>query len=165
MNAVDDLKLSVITPVLNGESTIGSCIESVLCQSYGNIDHIILDALSVDHTISIIKQYPSDRVILISEKDKGLYDAMNKGIRISTGEIISFLGADDMLAHPHAIRDVINQFDMHPEADIVYGDLVYVDRNDTTAIKRYWKSSPYRPGIYKTGWLPPNTAFFIRKSS
>ena len=165
MNDAAHLKISVITPVLNGESTIGSCIQSVVDQAYPHVEHLILDALSKDNTASIVNSSANEKVRFVSEKDNGLYDAMNKGIRLATGDLIAFLGADDMYAHRDVLSHVVEVFQKNPQAEIVYADLVYVDRFDTSKVKRYWKSSPFRPGIYKTGWLPPNTAFFIRKSS
>ncbi len=165
MNDGAPLKFSVITPVLNGESTIGSCIESVVGQSYQHVEHLILDALSTDNTAGIVKGYLSEKIRFISEKDSGLYDAMNKGMQLSSGDVIAFLGADDMYAHTDVLKHVAEQFQKNPEAEIVYADLVYVDRVNTNEVKRYWKSAPFKPGIYKTGWLPPNTAFFMRKSA
>ena len=155
------MKISVITPVYNGQETIRSCIESVLSQTYADKEYIVVDGASEDKTIDVVKQYS---LKWISEKDKGLYDAFNKGIMMATGDIVCFLCADDMYAHTHVLQLISDTFKSHPEADIVYGDIVYVDRIDLSKITRYWKSCPFKPGLFKKGWLPPNTALFIRRS-
>jgi len=154
------MKISVITPVFNGEGTIRSCIESVIEQNFSSGEHVIVDGASCDKTIDIIKQY---QLKWISEKDKGIYDALNKGINLSTGDIICFLGSDDMYSHPDIFQKIADTFDRNPENDIVYGDMIFVDRNDTSKITRYWKSSPFRPGLFKKGWLPQNHTLFIRR--
>jgi glycosyltransferase involved in cell wall biosynthesis len=154
------MKISVITPVFNGERTIRSCIESVLEQNFSSREHVIVDGASSDKTIDIIKQY---QLKWISEKDKGIYDALNKGIILSTGDIISILGSDDMYSHPDIFQKIADTFDRNPDTDIVYGDMIFVDRNDTSKITRYWKSSPFRPGLFKKGWLPQNHTLFIRR--
>ena len=100
----------------------------------------------------------------ISEKDKGLYDAFNKGILIATGDVVCFLCADDMYYHDNVLGHAADAFRKHPEVDIIYGDIIYVDKDDLTKITRYWKSSPFKPGLFKKGWLPPNTALFIKRS-
>jgi glycosyltransferase involved in cell wall biosynthesis len=159
------LKFTIITPVYQGEETIRTCIESVLAQSHPNVEYIIMDAKSTDHTLKIISSFSDSNIRLISEKDKGLYDAFNKGIKMATGDIICFLCADDMYATPEALKKVAATFQMYPEADIVYSDIVYVNRENPSQIERYWKSSPFRPGLYRKGWLPPNTSFYIKRKS
>ena len=118
------MKFSVITPVFNGERFIRGCIESVLNQSYADKEYIVVDGASTDKTVDIVKEYP---LTWISEKDRGLYDAFNKGINISTGEIVCFLCADDMYAHTNVLQLAADTFASNPGADIVYGDIVYVD--------------------------------------
>jgi glycosyltransferase involved in cell wall biosynthesis len=158
------MKISVITPVYNGESTIHSCIESVITQNYPNKEHIIVDGGSSDKTVTVIKAFNQPLIKWISEKDKGLYDAFNKGIMMATGDVICFLCADDMYYHEFVLKNVLKTFSEHPEVDMVYGDIIYVDRNNLSKINRYWKSSPFKPGLFKTGWLPPNTALFIKRN-
>lgn len=155
------MKITVITPVYNGQDTIRSCIESVLNQTYSDKEYIVVDGASKDKTVDILKEYP---VKWISEKDKGLYDAFNKGIMMATGDIVCFLCADDMYEHKNVLQKIADTFNSKPETEIVYGDIIYVDRNDLSKIKRYWKSSPFTPGLFKKGWLPPNTALFIKRS-
>ena len=158
------MKISVITPVYNGQETIQSCIISVLNQSYPDKEYIVVDGGSTDKTTEILKTYTSPVLKWISEKDKGLYDAFNKGIMIATGDIVCFLCADDMYAHPNVLQKIADVFASNPEAEIVYGDIIYVDKDDLSKIQRYWKSSAFKPGLFKRGWLPPNTALFIRRS-
>ena len=158
------MKISVITPVYNGGETIRYCIESVISQSYTNKEYIIVDGGSADNTLAIIKEYNHLSLKWITEKDNGLYDAFNKGIVMATGDIVCFLCADDMYYHQNVLQNIAGIFENHPEAEIVYGDIIYVDRNDLSKVKRYWKSSPFRPGLFKKGWLPPNTALFIKRS-
>jgi len=158
------MKISVITPVFNGEETLQSCIQSVLNQNYPDKEYIIVDGGSNDKTVDILKTYSSNALKWVSEKDKGLYDAFNKGIGMSTGDVICFLCADDMYTHENVLQTISNTFKSHPEYDIVYGDIIYVNRKKLNEIDRYWKSSAFRPGLFKKGWLPPNTALFIRKN-
>ena len=155
------MKITVITPVYNGQDTIRSCIESVLSQNHDDKEYIVVDGASKDNTVDILKEYP---IKWISEKDKGLYDAFNKGIMMATGDVVCFLCADDMYEHPNVLQTAADTFASHPEVDIVYGDIIYVDKDDLSKIKRYWKSSPFTPGLFKKGWLPPNTALFIKRS-
>jgi len=159
------LKFSVITPVFQGEETIQSCIESVVNQSHPAVEYIIIDAVSTDSTLKIIETFPTDQIHLISEKDKGLYDAFNKGIAIATGDVLCFLCADDMFASPDSLNKVAETFQQYPDAAIVYSDIVYVNRKNTSRIDRFWKSSSFVPGLYRKGWLPPNTSFYIKKKS
>ena len=159
------LKFSVITPVYQGEETIRTCIESVLEQSYTEVEYIIVDAVSTDQTLNIIRNFQDDHIHLVSEKDEGLYDAFNNGMKFATGDILCFLCADDMYAGPDSLQKVAATFQLRPEADIVYSDIVYVNRENPSQIERYWKSSSFKPGLYRKGWLPPNTSFYIKKKS
>ena len=158
------MKITVITPVFNGQETIKSCIESVLTQSYPDKEYIIIDGGSADNTVDILKTYKDKSLKWISEKDKGLYDAFNKGIMMATGDVVCFLCADDMYEHNNVLLKIADTFRIHPETDIVYGDIIYVDKDNLSKIKRYWKSSPFKPGLFKKGWLPPHTALFIKRS-
>jgi len=158
------MKISVITPVYNGQETIQACIESVLMQSYPDKEYIIIDGGSTDNTIDILKRSTNNSVKWISEKDKGLYDAFNKGIMMATGDVVCFLCADDMYEHKNVLQIIADTFVSHPGTDMVYGDIIYVDKDNLSKIKRYWKSSPFKPGLFKKGWLPPNTALFIKRS-
>ncbi|MEY3500357.1 MAG: hypothetical protein RL308_2026, partial [Bacteroidota bacterium] len=120
------MKISIITVVYNNQTTIRQAIESVLNQSYPNIEYVIIDGNSKDNTISIIEEYNNRLGYFISEPDKGLYDAMNKGIRAATGDVIGILNSDDLYQDLDVIKDVMQQFNNDPKLDILYGDLVYV---------------------------------------
>jgi len=157
------LKISVITPVYNGETMIKDCMASVLHQTYQNKEHVIVDGLSSDNTAEVVTSTKTEFVKLISEKDKGIYDAFNKGISLASGDIICFLSADDMYAHEHVFQSIADIFHKQPGLSMVYGDIIYVDRDDLSKVVRYWKSSPFKPGLFKKGWMAPNTGLFIRK--
>jgi glycosyltransferase involved in cell wall biosynthesis len=157
------LKISVITPVFNGEDMIRSCMHSVGMQTYGNKEHVIVDGLSTDNTVAVINANTYGHVKLISEKDSGLYDAFNKGIRIAEGDVICFLSADDMYAHENVLQSVADTFLSNEQAQMVYGDIVYVERRNLSKVVRYWKSSSFKNGLFRKGWMAPNTALFIRK--
>uniref|UniRef100_A0A7V3VTR7 Glycosyltransferase n=1 Tax=candidate division WOR-3 bacterium TaxID=2052148 RepID=A0A7V3VTR7_UNCW3 len=158
------MKVSIITAVFNGADTIQDCIKSVLCQTYKDIEHIIIDGGSTDGTIEIIKKHAgiSGKIKWISEHDNGMYDAINKGIKMATGEIIGILNSDDFYAHTGVIEMIINASSEH-NVDACYGDLLYVDKNNPEKIIRYWKSSSYTPGKFKFGWHPPHPSFFVRR--
>ena len=156
------MKVSVITAVFNGAKTIQDCIKSVSGQIYPNIEHIIIDGGSTDGTLEVIKRYTEKRVNIVSEPDKGIYDALNKGIRQASGEVIGLLHSDDFYAHDRVIEKVADIF-MKYNIDSCYGDLQYVDKNNPDKVIRYWKSSQYRHGKFKYGWMPPHSTFFVKK--
>jgi len=152
----------VITAVFNGAKTIQDCIKSVSGQIYPNIEHIIIDGGSTDGTLEVIKRYTEKRVNIVSEPDNGIYDALNKGIRQASGEVIGLLHSDDFYAHDRVIEKVADIF-MKYNIDSCYGDLQYVDKNNPDKVIRYWKSSQYRHGKFKYGWMPPHSTFFVKK--
>ena len=154
--------ISIITTVLNNKETIEDAIKSVLNQTYPNIEYIIVDGGSTDGTIEVINKYRKNISKFISEKDRGVYDGMNKGIRMATGEIIGILNSDDIYVRDNVIGEVVKAMEEN-NADCCWGDLVYVDAKNTDRIIRYWKSSEYKEGKFKTGWVPPHPTFFVRK--
>lgn len=158
------MKVSIITVVFNGEQTLGSCIESVLNQSYHDIEYIVIDGKSTDNTPKIVANYGTKIAVFISEKDQGIYDAMNKGIAQATGEVIGILNADDFYADNQVIEKLVTKL-KETDADGIYGDLVYVDANDTTQVKRYWKSGGFDRKKFLFGWMPPHPTFFVKKAS
>lgn len=156
------MKISIITVVYNGEKTIRDTLESVLTQTHPDVEYIIIDGNSGDSTLQIIQSY-GDRIHrVVSEPDKGIYDAMNKGIEMATGEVVGLLNADDLYASPEVLADVARTF-TGTQADAVYGDLVYVAQDDMTQIRRTWKAGTYRVGSFLWGWMPPHPAFFLKK--
>ena len=157
------MKISVITAVFNGSKTIVPCIESVRKQTYKEIEHIIIDGGSTDGTLDIIEKYSSKVAKVISEPDKGIYDAMNKGISLASGDIIGILNSDDLYADIDVLSSVA-RVSSNPAVDSCYGDLVYVDPLDTDRIIRYWKSTPYNDRLFYKGWMPPHPTFFVKRA-
>jgi glycosyltransferase involved in cell wall biosynthesis len=157
------MKISILTVCFNSEETIESTIQSVASQDYSDIEYIIIDGKSSDKTISIIEKYKSHIAKIVSEKDKGIYFAINKGIALATGDIVGILHSDDFYAHEKIISSVVQVFKTHP-TDSVYGDLQYVSRNNIEKIIRRWKSNPYSNSLFLKGWMPPHPTFFVKKS-
>ena len=156
------MKVSVITPVYNNKSYIRSCLESVAAQTWPDIEHIVIDGGSTDGTVDIIKRYRDAIAYWVSEPDRGIYDAMNKGLRRATGSIVGILNSDDFYAGQFVIQNVADAFKA-TRADACYGDLVYVDRADTGKVVRYWQSGQFRRERFRLGWMPPHPAFFVRR--
>jgi glycosyltransferase len=156
------MKISVITITYNSEKTLRDTIESVLGQSYPDIEYIIVDGKSKDSTCDIVRSY-GDRISrFVSEKDNGLYDALNKGIRLATGDVVGFLHSDDIYASTETIKMIAQAF-IKFKVDSVYGDLVYVDQDDTDKIIRFWRSRKFRRGRALTGWMPPHPTFYVKR--
>ncbi|MDA8805038.1 glycosyltransferase [Candidatus Pelagibacter bacterium] len=158
------MKVSIITVTLNSITTINDCINSVKEQKYNNIEHIIIDGGSTDGTLSLLESKKDQFAILVSELDKGIYDAMNKGINIATGDIIGFLNSDDFYVNENVISKIITLFKKNDSLEGCYSDLIYIDKFDITKTIRYWKSSEFRSGLFSKGWSPPHTTFFVRNS-
>lgn len=156
------MKISIITVVRNNASTIKDTIDSVLKQTYSNVEYIVIDGSSTDGTIEIIQGYKKYIKKFISEKDKGVYDAMNKGINLATGDVIGLLNGDDVYFDETVLQNVANAFKKN-ESDCVYGDLYYVERNNLDEVVRYWKSSKFKKGSFARGWHPPHPTFFVKK--
>lgn len=156
------MKVSIITATYNSEKYLGDCIASVRKQTYGNIEHIIVDGKSTDNTLKIIKQHSDHIDKWISETDRGMYDAINKGIAMATGEIIGVLNSDDMLASANSIMDIVACFD-ETGTDSVYGDLVYVEAKNPLKVLRYWKGLPYKRSRFSYGWMPAHPTFYMRR--
>lgn len=157
------MKLSLITVAFNSEETIEETILSVLSQKKVDLEFIIIDGGSTDSTCDIINKY-SDKVdVFLSEKDNGIYDAMNKGVQLASGDIIGILNSDDVFASEDVLFKVSNAFSAKG-IDALYGDLVYVDRYDLSMVKRKWISGNYTKGDFKKGWMPPHPTFYVKRS-
>lgn len=156
------MKISIITSVYNNCETINDAIESVLSQTYPDVEYIIIDGASKDGTIDIIRQYEGQISTLLSEPDRGIYDGLNKGVERATGDVIAFLHSDDLYNDPDVITRVAEAFNS-TGADAVYGDLIYTPKADTSKILRYWKSCDFTPDLLKKGWMPAHPTFFVRR--
>ena len=155
------MKVSLITIAYNSAETIEDTIKSIIAQDYSNIEYIIIDGGSTDKTLSIVDKFKDSITTIISEPDKGIYDAMNKGVQNATGDIVGILNSDDIYADNKVVSSIVEAIG---NKDSIYADLVYVDRDNTDKVTRYWKSGKYRKGIFKKGWMPPHPTFFIKKS-
>lgn len=159
------MKVSIITVVYNAVSTINDSINSVINQTYfEDVEYIIIDGGSTDGTLQILNKYKNFFTFFISEKDLGIYDAMNKGIILASGDIVGILNADDLYLNKMVIENVVNVFNTDQSLDILYGDLVYVKKNDTESFIRIWKSSPYYSNFFEDGNVPPHPSVFIKNS-
>ena len=156
------MKVSIITVTYNSALTIEDTIQSVLEQTYPNIEYIIIDGESTDDTLQKIEPYSDKLSKFVSEKDSGMYDALNKGIKLATGDIIGILNSDDFYTDKFVIEEVVKIF-LEEHSDAVYADLQYVDSNHTNKIIRNWKSGNYKPGDFLYGWMPPHPTFFVKK--
>lgn len=156
------MKISIITACLNSEKTIEDAILSVVNQNFPNIEYIIVDGGSTDGTLRIIEKYKDKISKVISEPDKGLYDAMNKGIQVTTGEIVGILNSDDFYTANNVIGEIVQFFEKGNDA--VYGDLIYVEREDKGKIVRKWQAGEFESKKLKYGWAVPHPSFFVRKN-
>ena len=156
------MRISIITVCLNSADTIRDALESVARQTFQEIEHIVVDGVSTDGTQDLVSAFMPKVARLISEPDRGLYDAMNKGMAAATGDIIGYLNSDDVYADSDVLQKVVRVF-ADGSADACYGDLVYVQQNDMSRVVRYWRSRPYSPGLIERGWMPAHPTFFVRR--
>jgi glycosyltransferase involved in cell wall biosynthesis len=155
------MKVSVVTVCYNSVDTIEDTIRSVLSQQYDRLEYIIVDGGSTDGTMDIVAKYRDGIAKCISERDQGIYDAMNKGVSLAEGELVGFLNADDVYSDSKVISDVA-AVAQASHADGVYGDLMYIGRRNMQRIVRYWRAGQYRPKAFFSGWVPPHPTFFCR---
>jgi glycosyltransferase len=156
------LKVSIITVCYCSASTIADTLSSIAAQSHPDIEHIIVDGGSADNTMKIVDSFPHVTK-KISKKDQGIYHAMNKGIEMATGDVVGILNADDIYAHKDILQKIAILFE-DESIDAVYGDLIFVDQQDTSRVKRRWKSGPYQIEQFYKGWMPPHPTFFVRRA-
>ena len=156
------MKVSIITITYNAGQTLESCIRSVAAQSWPDIEYIVVDGSSDDGSVSVIRNHEEKITRWVSEPDRGIYDAMNKGLEMATGDVVGFLHADDLYSSPDAIKKIVHQME-EEKSDACYADLVYVDNSSTDKVVRKWKSGEYEPGAFLNGWMPPHPTFFVRK--
>ncbi|MEE1883902.1 glycosyltransferase family 2 protein [Pedobacter flavus] len=155
------MKISIITVVFNAERYIKSCMQSVVNQTYNDVEYIIIDGGSTDKTLEIINSFNGAKFKLISGKDNGMYDALNKGIKYATGEVVGFLHADDFYAS-NTIIEEIAQFFLKNSSNAIYGDLNYV-HPDSFKVIRKWVSNTYSLKNIEQGWMPPHPTLFLKK--
>jgi glycosyltransferase len=156
------MKITIITATHNSKAFISNCITSIKNQTYKEIEHLIIDGASTDNTVEIIKSTPNRVKLIISEPDKGIYDAINKGISLSSGEIIGLLHSDDIFSDDNTLSCICAEF--VKGADVVYGNMNYVKKNNTSVVIRNWISKPLNQANLRYGWMPPHTTFFCLKS-
>lgn len=152
--------VSIITVVFNAEETIADTLRSVSLQRYTNIEHIVIDGASTDKTLSVIKRYPHVAKV-ISEPDEGIYDAMNKGLSLASGEVVALLNADDHYQHDRVIDTAVAAL-YEQDVDACYADLVYVKYDHPAEVVRYWTSRSYEKGLCFSGWMPAHPTLFLR---
>lgn len=158
------MKISIVTAVWNRAATIGEAIESVQRQSHADIEHIIQDGGSTDGTLEVVERLADARTRVLSERDSGIYDAINRGIARATGDVVGLLHSDDYLADDDVIAEIARAFQTTPGADAVYGDLDYVAAEDTSRVVRHWKSGSFTPDKLRRGWMPPHPTFYARRT-
>ena len=156
------MKVTIITVSYNNRDTIEKTIASVAMQGYENLEYIIVDGNSTDGTKELLEENGDEVTRWVSEPDEGIYDAMNKGLEMASGELIGFLHADDFYASPDVIADVVDMIQTM-EADACYADLEYVHRNDAGKVVRTWNSGRYKSGEFLNGWMPPHPTLFVKK--
>jgi glycosyltransferase involved in cell wall biosynthesis len=156
-------KISIITVCFNSAKTIRNTIESVISQDYPNIEYIIIDGGSSDETVAIVKEYADRIAVIVSESDRGIYDAMNKGVALASGEIVGMLNSDDVYINEHAVSELMKTM-QDARADSVFADLVIVDPIDPGKVLRYYDSSYFTPSKFRFGWMPAHPTFFVKKS-
>lgn len=158
------MKFTIITVSFNSEKTIADTLKSVALQTYENIEYIIIDGASTDSTVSIINDHSNNKFRLISEPDLGIYNAMNKGLNMATGDYIGFLNADDVFSSEDAILKLSILAKNNPTSDILYSDLAYVSSVNLHKYIRKWTAGNLSPGKLEFGWMPPHPTFYITKN-
>jgi glycosyltransferase involved in cell wall biosynthesis len=158
------MKVSIITATYNSAHGIEACLDSILSQDYKNIECLVIDGKSIDQTIEIVseKQKKHSSINIVSEPDKGIYDALNKGVNLASGDIIGFVHSDDLLASKTVISKLVSKF-LNEKIDGVYGDLQYVNKDDTSRVVRLWKSRDFTTDLLSKGWMPAHPTFFLKK--
>ncbi|RJE75722.1 glycosyl transferase [Pseudoalteromonas sp. MSK9-3] len=157
------MKVSIITATYNSAKTISDALQSVKEQSYHNIEHIIIDGASSDDTLNIIKKNGSRVSLVVSEPDSGIYDALNKGISAATGDIIGFMHSDDVFASNKSVENMVDKY-QNSDADAIYCDLNYVDKNNTEKVIRKWISGDFSLSKLHLGWMPPHPTFYMKRA-
>ena len=156
------MKVSIITVTFNSASTVGATLRSVTDQGYSDIEHIVIDGASKDNTLEVVKQYPHVAQ-LISEPDKGMYDGLNKGIALATGEIIGILNSDDVLHDTTIISQIVQSFERDNSLESVFADIRFVSPKDRSKTTRYYSSAKFNPSKFEWGYMPAHPSFYCKK--
>jgi glycosyltransferase involved in cell wall biosynthesis len=156
------MKISIITTTYNSAYTIKDTLVSVYNQTYPNIEHIIIDGASKDNTLEIINNLPNRVTKIVSEPDKGIYDAMNKGIKAATGDVIGILNSDDFFTSDNIIETVVENF-KNCDIDALYGDVHFVNPDDITKSVRYYSSAIFKPSLFRFGFMPAHPSFYMKR--
>ena len=159
------IKISILTPTLNCVDTLPDCLSSISNQTYKNIEHIILDGKSTDGTVEVIEEYLNESntdIIFHCKLDKGIYDALNSGLKVVTGDVVGFLHSDDLYANNDVLSKIATVFEDHSIC-AVYGDLQLISRQDITKVIRHWVSKPFKFRYLKWGWMPPHPTLYVRR--
>lgn len=157
------MKISIVTVCFNSANSIAATLQSVDAQRWAELEHIVVDGASTDDTMAIVAAHPQAWRTAVSERDRGIYDAMNKGLARATGDVVGFLNADDILASPDVIGSVAHAFGS-PSIDAACGDLVYVGKDRPNEIIRYWRCGEFSPTRLRFGWMPPHPTLYVRRS-
>lgn len=157
-------RISIITATYNCAATLGDALDSVATQNYSNYEHVLIDGASKDGTLALLESRRGQIATLISEPDRGIYDALNKGIHNATGDVVGFLHADDVYADARVLERIAAAF-ANPSVTAVYGDLQYVNKQDTNSIVRYWQAGPYSRRKLDWGWMPPHPSLYVRREA
>ena len=157
------MKISVITAVYNRRETLADAVTSLQAQTHENFEHVVMDAGSTDGSLDVLKQLADPRMVLVSERDEGIYDALNKGMARASGDVIGLMHSDDVFASPLVLGLVARAFE-ESDVDAVYGDLQYVSARDPDKVIRHWTSGVVSPAKLKRGWMPPHPSLYVRRS-
>lgn len=157
------MKISVITATYNSGATLADTLRSVASQSYPQIEHIVIDGASTDNTLQVVREFGRHDLRLISEPDHGIYDALNKGLALTTGDVVGIMHSDDFFADDQVLANIMLAFES-PAVDAVYGDLDYVARDNADRVVRRWRSGTYTPDRLARGWMPPHPTLYLRRT-
>ena len=158
------MKISIITVCFNSAACISEALRSIDMQEWQDIEHVVVDGGSDDATLAVLATHTRPYRSVVSERDSGIYDAMNKGVRRATGDVVGFLNADDMLADPAAIARIARAFVEDPLLEACYGDLEYISADEPSRTVRYWRSGKFESPMLRQGWMPPHPTFYVRRS-
>lgn len=157
------MKISVITAVYNNRDTVSHALDSALAQDHPNVELVVIDGGSTDGTLEVLQGYAGRLAVLVSEPDRGIYDALNKGIARASGEVVGFLHSDDLFADEAVLSRIGTAF-ADPAVDAAYGDLLYVSKDDPSRVVRTWRSAAFSPARLAHGWMPPHPTFYVRRA-